>query len=139
MKTIFSPFENILLPLEKSTRMKFFGEWGPGDAERVETPVGQPCVHCSETIEAGDDGVCLLHLGVTVAELPWHRECFIRSIFGSASHQDGTCTCVLGPSAADTGTPGSKEDQDGISLRESARQALKVFLEQRIRARIPTL
>lgn len=59
--------------------MRFFGVryFSPAyeDAEHVDTPVGEPCAHCGEPIEQGDDGWM-----IPPGPKPFHRACFLRGI-----------------------------------------------------------
>lgn len=58
------------------------------DAERVETPVGAPCVLCEVALTSRDSGTLMAvrdesgrwHLG------PVHRECNLRTVIGGAGH-----------------------------------------------------
>jgi len=98
--------------------LKFFG---PGkqaaywDDVRVEIPIGELCAWCEEPIEAVDVGV---FIDCGSAELPHHRECFVRSVAGSAAHQLRECSCY----------GGTREDAPGLSMRQAARQAYEAFL-----------
>jgi hypothetical protein len=67
--------------------MRWFGEsWGApvcAEEDRVEVPVGRPCLGCGVAIEAGGSGLVIPFLGVEAeTEEPWHLDCFLRSIFG---------------------------------------------------------
>ncbi len=95
--------------------MKWFGQaWGPicGVVEQVAVPTGARCTYCGEEVGPQDSGVIMPHMtNNTWAELPNHRECFIRTIFGSIGHQLRTCSCY-----------GGKEgDPEGLTLREAAK------------------
>lgn len=87
--------------------MRWFGvaPWAPicEDCERVPVPVGQGCARCSEKIIPGDDGLVIPHHGLDAEprELPWHRECHLRSIVGGLNHQRGKCTCCGGTEPPD--------------------------------------
>lgn len=75
------------------------------------------CIHCTEEIMTTDrthkySGGPLVH-----------RECFLRQIFGSVSHQAKMCSCFV---------PGSScGDPEGMSKREAARMAVKMFYQGR--------
>ncbi len=70
--------------------MDYFGEPWPSDicdtGRQRPTPVGEGCAHCTVPLEDGDRGMlipCLTaHGGAQL--LPWHRECSMRSVVGSA-------------------------------------------------------
>jgi hypothetical protein len=88
---------------------RYFGEpWNPGIArlEPVATPIGQPCLHCQETIEYGDQGL--------MVPAPVHLECFLRMVVGSIAHQNRTCACF----------GGSDEPPPGLTRREEAIAAI---------------
>lgn len=97
----------------------FGGFWdAPGceEAVSVDTPVGEACFWCQETIASGDRGL-LMHViregdsGQPVSRLePIHRECHLRSVMGSWGHLMGTCHCV----------GGDEEDPPGMTPRQSA-------------------
>jgi hypothetical protein len=63
------------------------------DADHAPTPAGTACTWCKVPIADGDQGVivpCVLAEG-QVDMLPWHRECWLRSIVGSPAHLRGHC------------------------------------------------
>jgi len=77
--------------------MKIFGDEWKGtpageDGEWVEAPVGAECVDCLKPVVEGQSGVILALLDVTrepgkeytmePKEQPYHRECFLESVFG---------------------------------------------------------
>ena len=103
---------------------RYFGRrpWGPGVDDRSRmgpTPIGERCLRCDEGIRAGDAGVVMAHVGANGAELrAQHRECFLRSVFGSAAHIEKRCTCFGG--SDDDGDPPE------LSKREAARLACKL-------------
>jgi hypothetical protein len=79
-------------------------EDGPG--QQRPTPVGELCGWCSTPILEGERGVFLPHYdGKTLAVMPWHRECLMRSTVGSPAHMLGECTCCGGDAPAKTLTP----------------------------------
>lgn len=96
--------------------MKYFGEaWNSmiAQQERVETPQA-PCHWCNEDIVEGEKG---LVLPGSEGDVPFHQECFLRQIVGSVNHQQGICSCF----------GGVDEDPAGLSVREAAKAAVKLF------------
>lgn len=84
--------------------MKWFGAyWGVAATENqphVATPLGAPCGYCTVPIQDGDQGYLIGRIGTGpdgrpswAGEVPWHRECLLRTVFGPPSHLDGSCTC----------------------------------------------
>lgn len=76
----------------------------------VPAPIGEPCLMCQEPILEGEPGVTMPHVlsrdGAGEHRLvikPQHIECHIRSIVGGLDHQAGTCFCVTGEHAPDSG------------------------------------
>jgi hypothetical protein len=67
--------------------MRWFGiAWGAPInhvCPHAETPVGEACSHCTESIEQGDRGVLELQGD---AWRPQHAECFVRVTVGSIDH-----------------------------------------------------
>lgn len=67
------------------------------DAQPTPTPVGKPCYHCGEPVQAGDRG--FLRAVVRMDEHgqpygstePTHAECDLR---GTVGHQVGVCHCT---------------------------------------------
>jgi hypothetical protein len=107
--------------------MKVFGKpWAHEELEQIPTPVGQLCLYCVEPIAEGDLGVEQPYLSLegetTVVQ---HRECFLRSIFGSVGHQKKTCSCY----------GGTEEDPPGLTTREAAKAAAEEMLAQARRQR----
>lgn len=96
-------------------RLRWFGHqytapvyW---DTQETQTPEGAICVHCEESIEAGDDG------WIDASNHPFHRACWLRLIFGSVAHIEKRCSCYV---------PGSDEsDPPGLTRRQAAEAALK--------------
>jgi hypothetical protein len=87
---------------------RWFGPWwnAPAldDAEPTLTPVGSPCIDCSEPILSGDQGFiqpCVFS-ETEVQYLPIHRECRLLSVVG---HSYGWCRCT---------------DYHGLTRREAA-------------------
>lgn len=99
--------------------MRYFGAYHDvpayEGAVEVPTPVGQVCIWCQEAIEAGDDG--MVYANGPVA----HHECMVRQAIGGVNHILGRCICC-----------GGTEDPDppDMTLRESARAAVKLFHER---------
>jgi len=100
--------------------MKYFGPTpAPRDIEKVAPPEDASCFRCDESIEDGDSGYLVPHMGKDgTSEEPWHRECFLRSIFGSVAHQKGECYCF----------GGEGEDDPNLTVRENARESERYFL-----------
>lgn len=79
----------------------FFGErWDApivDHARQVETPVGQPCLACTEAVEQGDRGLIRATIrsdgndGWVSAAEPIHAECDLRGVLG---HQYSICHCT---------------------------------------------
>jgi len=90
-------------------KTKYFGppQHRKQDEAQVDTPVGQRCILCDETVVDGDIGT------ISSSSQIAHYECQLRSVIGSVLHQQGLCTCLGG---------GIEEDEN-ISYRQSARQA----------------
>jgi len=90
-------------------------------AQRVPTPVGEPCLHCGEEISSADRGVLQHYVdlgpdGKPVAKVvPIHIECLLRMTLGGPGHLMGLCSCADGP--------GCDPDM-GLAPREAA---LKVW------------
>ena len=136
--------------------MKWFGKsWGSQvyeDFEQTETPVGQPCVCCEETIVEGDDGFLvpcvyggmhrtrekaeraiadIVHAyesGELVPELvPMHRACHLRSsVIQGLNHQLKLCACYGG-----TLPP----DPPEMTLRRQAEAAVEHWMKTEVRPR----
>jgi hypothetical protein len=90
--------------------MKWFGvSWGApmnDECPEVPPPVGEICQHCGEGIVAADSGVVYANGPVM------HRNCFLRSAFGSRAHFERRCSCYV---------PGSTcGDPEGMTPREAA-------------------
>lgn len=75
-------------------------------------PENPTCAHCGEDIKPGERG--------PATGEPVHRECLIRLIVGSISHQLGKCRCY----------GGDWEDPPELSVREAARLAVEYWNEQ---------
>lgn len=85
----------------------------------VNTPVGQRCIWCSESIVEGDSGIIIDLIDGTSQpkDAIYHRECFLRTVFGSLGHQMQVCGCY----------GGQLEDPPGISKREAAKTAVAFY------------
>lgn len=95
--------------------MRAFGDvnWAV-ELDRVPTPVGQPCLHCDEEVAADESGVVTkFYDGKEDKEVPMHRECVLRSIFGSVGHQERRCSCF----------GGDYDDPPGMTRRQAAKAA----------------
>jgi hypothetical protein len=109
--------------------LEFFGPspWGPAIDEprrMAKTPVEQRCLYCNESIADDDSGIIMGYLTVDgPRRVPEHRECLLRHIFGSVGHQLGTCSCH----------GGTEEDPPGMTKREAARAAVRLFEEAALR------
>jgi hypothetical protein len=60
-----------------------FGEWNApatDTAERIETPVGEPCIYCDGPILPGDSG------GINFTGQALHKECNLRTVVGGIGH-----------------------------------------------------
>lgn len=70
--------------------MRWFGtSWGAPVCEpetHVPTPVGKTCFRCGEPIANRDDGIIMPYVNEhgEVSMEPWHYECNMREILGSA-------------------------------------------------------
>lgn len=104
--------------------MRRFGQnWGSSELPRVPTPIGWPCVWCSEPIEKDDKGIILPQLngqGIA-AQAAYHRECFLRQVVGSLAHQTKKCSCF----------GGAGEDDKNLTKREAAKKATAFFERKR--------
>lgn len=97
--------------------MKWFGRKYDApvydDCPRIDTPVGELCIHCGDTITAEDDGI------EYASGQDSHRPCFLRVIFGSVAHLQKRCSCYV---------PGSTEnDDEGLSKREAAQRVTELL------------
>lgn len=95
--------------------MKYFGPspWGCKDGfERIDAPRCAPCGHCGEEIGRADNGFAIPSVGENVL-VAYHRNCFMRSIFGSVAHQQKRCSCF----------GGTGEDDPNLSRRAAATAA----------------
>lgn len=69
----------------------YFGDpWPSGICDGgtpVDTPVGEPCVHCDEPVQAGQQGsfVYVALEGLDV-QRPAHKECSLRVVLGGIGH-----------------------------------------------------
>jgi len=83
------------------------------DTPQVPVPVGVSCGWCAEAIAAHDNGLYYANPD----SAPFHHECFIRMIVGSAAHQQGTCSC----------RGGEDHDPPELSIRDAAKLAYLAF------------
>jgi hypothetical protein len=84
------------------------------DTPKCNTPVGTPCIHCTEAIVEGDQGI------IDTTGYAYHYPCFMRSIIGSAAHQLQKCSCY----------GGAWEDPPELTKRQAAQLALDLWEEQ---------
>jgi len=84
--------------------------------KRAVTPVGSPCEYCGERVQFGEAGFLVPDAGAGRA-LPWHRECFLRTVVGSLGHQLCRCSCY----------GGTEEDPPHLTRREAAIAAVVQF------------
>lgn len=91
------------------------------ECPRVPVPVGVPCSWCDEPIDDTDHG----YVPSDGDGDPIHAECSIRQVVGSVAHQTQTCSCY----------GGTLEDDPGLSRREAAHEAARLFLRTRERRR----
>lgn len=96
--------------------MKYFGpfRWGPvAEIEHVSPPEGQLCHYCAEKVTAKDYGFLVpTSSGNEDPEAPYHHECFIRMIVGSAGHIQKRCSCYTNAAP--------EEDPPGLTKRQAA-------------------
>lgn len=95
--------------------MKYFGRIEHPHMEKTDTPRGSCCQWCGEEFEAEASGFMIG--GFPRGLVPYHRECFIRSVIGSVGHQQKRCSCY----------GGKEEDPPGLSKRQAAMVALAEF------------
>jgi hypothetical protein len=106
--------------------MQFFGpaKWGGAleGAEFVKAPVGMKCSFCDDPIYEDEFGVIMPCVGTEkVYIVAYHKECNLRLIVGSVSHQRKQCMCY----------GGTKAEDDFPSKRMAALAACELFTEQR--------
>lgn len=64
----------------------------PATLQQVDTPIGQPCLECEESIQAGDKGYIVPLIDRNGGAMrPVHTECGLLGIIG---HMYGVCSCV---------------------------------------------
>jgi hypothetical protein len=78
---------------------------------QIEAPVGTACLLCKETIVEADTG------NVNGTGQTFHYECQMRAIVGSVGHQLARCSCF----------GGTEEDPPGMTAREAAKAAAKLW------------
>lgn len=80
-------------------------------AQRVPTPVGAICLHCTEPVAEGDRGILMPAVDMgpdgkpQMTILPAHAECQLRMGAGGPAHWLGNCTCSGGHCDPDLGMP----------------------------------
>lgn len=117
----------------------WFGQqWGAGGpapvcgdlAERVDVPIGAPCLWCDELIDEGDSGVTMPFLGAghNTHMGALHVECHLRQALGGVNHIEGKCLCCGGD---------ADPDPPGLTLREAAIAAVAAFERKHGQAVLP--
>jgi hypothetical protein len=107
----------------------YFGErWDAprvDDATQIETPIGQKCLYCTESIKDGDRGLLMPWADVDSSGIaPVHMECDLRMGVGDVAHLEGQC--------------GSRDLAEARSWREEAREVLAWFNGKRaLQGRLP--
>lgn len=93
--------------------MKYFGppHLRKLDEVQIAAPLHMACDHCGERFTDGDIGT--IDGGGTAL----HYECGMRLVVGSVGHQNKTCFCF----------GGQDEDPPGMTKREAAREATRLF------------
>ena len=111
--------------------MEYFGKyWGApvcDSCQHTETPVGQICFWCEESIGESDRGFLVPHASwkymAGQEKIPpvqsIHLECMIRMTVGSLGHLRKTCSCY----------GGNEEDPPNMTKREAAIAAYREFSE----------
>lgn len=105
--------------MDSRLKMKHFGpeDWGENKfGELIKTPIEEKCIYCEESIAIEDFGV-VLPIIMDFAKIVYgaeHRECFLRSIFGSVAHQQGKCSCY----------GNDCEDDPNLTKRQAAKAAV---------------
>ncbi len=84
------------------------------------------CQWCDEEVDEHDvDVVVVPFIGFHgIARSSFHRPCYIRSLVGSIGHQLGRCSCH----------GGNADDPPGLSRRQAAVAAYKLFASARLTA-----
>lgn len=103
--------------------LKVFGFEHPF-LEAVSAPDRGWCQHCEEPILVDEPGFSLIQIDEesNARRVYYHRECFLRGIFGSVAHIERRCSCFV---------PGSTcTDDEDVTPREAARRSVKAFQEQ---------
>lgn len=105
------------------SQMRWFGtDWGSGmnqECEQMPTPVGTPCLRCTEPILEGENGI------VDCGGATLHYECQMRGMIGSVRHQQRRCPCFGFP----------EEDPSDFNPRQDAVAAVRFFKESVARGR----
>lgn len=104
--------------------MYWFGEsWGASVCT-PERQVDNPAIHdtestcawCTEGMDVVDTGF-VLPIYDSNESAVYHRNCYLRSVIGSVSHQRGQCSCF----------GGEEEDFGNLTLRQAADAAVELF------------
>lgn len=105
---------------KKEAGPRYFGDPWPSvfcmHAPSAPAPLLSKCAWCDEGFIFGEQGVLLPHVGEdgAVVEIAYHKNCFLRTIFGSVGHIQGKCSCQ----------GGTEEDPTGLSKRQAADAAV---------------
>jgi len=84
------------------------------------------CPHCGEHVVEMERWYPVVIARGTESHLRYlHRECAIREFVGSIAHQLGLCSCQ--------GGPGLDMDIPGMSRRQSALMAARIFRERALK------
>lgn len=91
--------------------------------QRVETPVGEMCLWCTDPIVDGDSGTLQGCIEIDEHNEPIgelraiHAWCMARSVLGSIGHLLKKCTCFVAAGADD-----SFHDPPGLSTQDAAKE-----------------
>lgn len=88
------------------------------NGQHVPTPVESKCCWCEEGFVEGDQGMVIPNFD---SFSYYHKNCFLRTIFGSVGHQKRQCSCY----------GGMLEDPQELSPREAANAAVREYEEAR--------
>lgn len=98
--------------------MRVFGVNSHHCLDVVSMPQDASCVWCDEAITSGDTGFVLDHYrDDKIEDAVYHRDCLLRTIFGSVGHIEGQCSCH----------GGNMEDPPTMTKREAASAAVEAF------------
>ena len=93
------------------------------EGHNIPTPTESKCCGCNEGFVEGDAGMAIPTGFIEGAEPPpsalayYHKNCFLRTIFGSVGHQRKQCSCF----------GGTLEDPQGLTPREAADAAVREY------------